>query len=132
MVYPNAGLPNELGEYDELPETTAALVREWAEARPGQHPGRLLRIHPGAYRRDCRACRRASCEPVTRLAGLPFHGAPESPIPLERETPAGRAQNPCAPRKRGGLIDSSRPLQIARFVNIGERTNVTGSPRSRS
>ena len=32
MVYPNAGLPNELGAYDELPETTAALVGEWAEA----------------------------------------------------------------------------------------------------
>ena len=32
MVYPNAGLPNELGEYDEMPETTAALVREWADA----------------------------------------------------------------------------------------------------
>ena len=30
MAYPNAGLPNELGEYDERPETTAALVREWA------------------------------------------------------------------------------------------------------
>ena len=30
MVYPNAGLPNELGEYDELPETTAGLVGEWA------------------------------------------------------------------------------------------------------
>jgi 5-methyltetrahydrofolate--homocysteine methyltransferase len=32
MVYPNAGLPNDLGEYDELPEQTAAFVREWAEA----------------------------------------------------------------------------------------------------
>ncbi|QQN73019.1 homocysteine S-methyltransferase family protein [Croceicoccus sp. YJ47] len=31
MVYPNAGLPNELGEYDEMPDTTAALVREWAD-----------------------------------------------------------------------------------------------------
>ena len=31
MVYPNAGLPNELGEYDELPDTTAGLVGEWAE-----------------------------------------------------------------------------------------------------
>jgi 5-methyltetrahydrofolate--homocysteine methyltransferase len=30
MVYPNAGLPNELGEYDEQPATTAGLVREWA------------------------------------------------------------------------------------------------------
>jgi 5-methyltetrahydrofolate--homocysteine methyltransferase len=32
MSYPNAGLPNELGEYDELPAQTAALLREWAEA----------------------------------------------------------------------------------------------------
>lgn len=34
MVYPNAGLPNDLGAYDELPETTALLVGEWA--RSGQ------------------------------------------------------------------------------------------------
>ncbi|WP_174298271.1 homocysteine S-methyltransferase family protein [Sphingomonas bacterium] len=32
MVYPNAGLPNELGEYDEMPVTTAGLVGEWAHA----------------------------------------------------------------------------------------------------
>ena len=32
MVYPNAGLPNELGAYDEAPETTAGLVYEWAGA----------------------------------------------------------------------------------------------------
>ncbi len=32
MVYPNAGLPNDLGEYDELPDETAALVKEWADA----------------------------------------------------------------------------------------------------
>lgn len=31
LAYPNAGLPNELGQYDEQPATTAALVREWAE-----------------------------------------------------------------------------------------------------
>ncbi|WP_221795047.1 homocysteine S-methyltransferase family protein [Aquisediminimonas sediminicola] len=31
MIYPNAGLPNDLGEYDELPAQTAALVREWAD-----------------------------------------------------------------------------------------------------
>ena len=31
MAYPNAGLPNDLGEYDELPETTAALVKVWAQ-----------------------------------------------------------------------------------------------------
>ena len=32
MIYPNAGLPNELGAYDEMPETTAGLVGEWARA----------------------------------------------------------------------------------------------------
>jgi 5-methyltetrahydrofolate--homocysteine methyltransferase len=32
MVYPNAGLPNELGEYDELPHQTAGFVGEWAQA----------------------------------------------------------------------------------------------------
>ena len=31
MAYPNAGLPNELGEYDEAAEQTAAQVRDWAK-----------------------------------------------------------------------------------------------------
>ncbi|MCA1653249.1 MAG: homocysteine S-methyltransferase family protein [Sphingomicrobium sp.] len=31
MAYPNAGLPNELGEYDEQAATTAGYMREWAE-----------------------------------------------------------------------------------------------------
>ena len=31
MAYPNAGLPNELGEYDEQPVTTAGFMREWAD-----------------------------------------------------------------------------------------------------
>ncbi|PZU08530.1 homocysteine S-methyltransferase family protein [Sphingomonas sp.] len=31
MIYPNAGLPNDLGAYDELPETTGGFIREWAE-----------------------------------------------------------------------------------------------------
>ncbi len=30
-VYPNAGLPNELGAYDEPPDMTAKLVRGWAQ-----------------------------------------------------------------------------------------------------
>jgi 5-methyltetrahydrofolate--homocysteine methyltransferase len=31
-AYPNAGLPNEFGEYDETPEMTARHIREWAES----------------------------------------------------------------------------------------------------
>jgi 5-methyltetrahydrofolate--homocysteine methyltransferase len=30
-IYPNAGLPNDMGAYDELPEQTAALIKDWAE-----------------------------------------------------------------------------------------------------
>jgi 5-methyltetrahydrofolate--homocysteine methyltransferase len=32
MAYPNAGLPNELGEYDEAAEETAAQIRDWVES----------------------------------------------------------------------------------------------------
>ncbi len=31
MAFPNAGLPNELGQYDELPEKTAELIKVWTE-----------------------------------------------------------------------------------------------------
>jgi len=34
MAYPNAGLPNELGEYDEAAAETAAQVRDWATSGP--------------------------------------------------------------------------------------------------
>lgn len=30
-VYPNAGLPNEMGEYDETPEVTGGFMKDWAE-----------------------------------------------------------------------------------------------------
>ena len=32
MAYPNAGLPNDLGEYDEHPHTTGGLIGEWAQS----------------------------------------------------------------------------------------------------
>jgi 5-methyltetrahydrofolate--homocysteine methyltransferase len=31
MVYPNAGLPNAFGGYDEAPDTTGGLIHDWAE-----------------------------------------------------------------------------------------------------
>lgn len=79
MVYPNAGLPNELGAYDELPEQTAAMVREWAEAGQVNVLGGCC----GSTPRHIAAMARAveglaprvipSQAPITRLAGLePF------------------------------------------------------------
>lgn len=79
MVYPNAGLPNELGQYDELPEQTAALVREWAEAGQvnvlggccGSTPAHIAAIAKAAQGLPPRQIPRLDA--VTRLAGLePF------------------------------------------------------------
>ena len=58
-AYPNAGLPNEFGQYDESPEYMARLIGEFAAGRPRQHRRRLLRHHAGPYRGDCRRRRPA-------------------------------------------------------------------------
>jgi 5-methyltetrahydrofolate--homocysteine methyltransferase len=79
MVYPNAGLPNELGQYDELPEETAALVREWAAAGQvnvlggccGSSPAHIAAIARAAKGLPPRVI--PQLDAVTRLAGLePF------------------------------------------------------------
>lgn len=79
MVYPNAGLPNELGQYDELPEETAALVREWAAAGQvnvlggccGSTPAHIAAIARAAQGLPSRQI--PQLDAVTRLAGLePF------------------------------------------------------------
>lgn len=79
MVYPNAGLPNELGQYDEGPDETAGYVSEWARAGQvnvlggccGSTPEHIAAIARSA--RDF-APRQLPRPPVeTRLAGLePF------------------------------------------------------------
>jgi 5-methyltetrahydrofolate--homocysteine methyltransferase len=79
MVYPNAGLPNELGAYDEAPETTAGLVRDWAENGQvnvlggccGSTPAHIQAIAEAVRELPPRAIPTAPVR--TRLAGLePF------------------------------------------------------------
>ncbi len=79
MVYPNAGLPNELGEYDEMPDTTAGLVGEWAEAGQVNILGGCCGSTPAHIAAMAGAVAGLAprklpvLEPVTRLAGLePF------------------------------------------------------------
>lgn len=79
MVYPNAGLPNELGQYDEMPETTAGLVHEWVEAGQVNVLGGCCGSTPAHIAAIAKACeglpprQLPQLEPVTRLAGLePF------------------------------------------------------------
>ncbi len=76
MAYPNAGLPNELGEYDEAAEQTAAQVHEWAESKLvnivggccGTTPSHIAAI-AGAVR-DCTPRAVPAARSGTLLAGL--------------------------------------------------------------
>ena len=76
MVYPNAGLPNDLGEYDELPEQTAALVRDWADDGQVNILGGCCGSTPAHIGAIARAVagltpRHVKVQPViTRFAGL--------------------------------------------------------------
>jgi 5-methyltetrahydrofolate--homocysteine methyltransferase len=79
MAYPNAGLPNDLAEYDELPETTAQLIGQWLDdglvnivgGCCGTTPAHIAAIAKAV---EGRAPRNIPQPPVvTRLAGLePF------------------------------------------------------------
>jgi 5-methyltetrahydrofolate--homocysteine methyltransferase len=69
MVYPNAGLPNDLGAYDEAPETTAGLVGEWA--RSGQV--NILGGCCGSTPEHIRAI-------ADTVAGLPPRALPQVPV----------------------------------------------------
>lgn len=75
-VYPNAGLPNDMGAYDEPPELTAKLVRKWAEAGwinvvggcCGTTPAHIKAIADAV--RDLPPRRPPSLVPALRLSGM--------------------------------------------------------------
>ena len=52
--YPNAGLPNAFGGFDESPEMMAQTLAEFAVERLAEPGRRLLRLHAGTYPRHCR------------------------------------------------------------------------------
>lgn len=76
MIYPNAGLPNELGEYDEQPDTTAGLVKDWADHGQvnilggccGSSPAHIAAIAKAVANSAPRTV--PSPEPAMKLAGL--------------------------------------------------------------
>ena len=101
FVYPNAGLPNELGEYDQQPKDMSAIIEEFAEdglvnmvgGCCGTTPDHIEAISSAVKNKKPRKI--PTVDTYTRLRGLePFVIRPES-----------------------------------NFINIGERTNVTGSAR---
>ncbi len=100
-AHPNAGLPNELGGYDESPQFMASHLAEWADAG-------LVNIVGG--------CCGTTPEHIRAIAEAVSGKAPR--VAPER-----------APRLR---LSGLEPLVVGpelNFVNVGERTNVTGSAR---
>jgi 5-methyltetrahydrofolate--homocysteine methyltransferase len=101
--YPNAGLPNAFGEYDETPDDTAGIIEEFADSGLvnivggccGTTPGHIAQIAAQVAGRKPR--QRATPAPACRLAGL-------EPLTINKDLG---------------------------FVNVGERTNVTGSAKFR-
>ncbi len=99
--YPNAGLPNAFGGFDETPERMGADLRDFAShgwvnivgGCCGSTPDHIRAIAEGV--KDCAPHKKVHVPRVTRLSGL-------EPLTIRPE---------------------------ANFVNIGERTNVTGSPK---
>ncbi len=102
FAYPNAGLPNAFGGYDETPEQMTPKLREWAESG-------LLNLVGGCCG-TTDAHIRAIAEAVDGLA-------PRVPPPPPRGVSAFAGLEPLWIRP-----DSN-------FTMIGERTNVTGSKR---
>ncbi|MET0364992.1 MAG: homocysteine S-methyltransferase family protein [Sphingobium sp.] len=76
LAYPNAGLPNELGQYDELPEKTASLIAEWQREGLVNMVGGCCGTTPAHIGATARALSGLSPRTVpdvpvhTRLAGL--------------------------------------------------------------
>jgi 5-methyltetrahydrofolate--homocysteine methyltransferase len=102
-AYPNAGLPNEFGRYDETPEQMAAQIAGFARDGIVNLVGGCCGSSPDHIRAIAEAVRGIAPRPIPeftplmRLSGL-------EPYTLTKDIP---------------------------FVNIGERTNVTGSAKFR-
>lgn len=101
MVYPNAGLPNQFGNYDETPEMMAGFVRDFLEEG-------FVNIIGG--------CCGTTEEHIRNLAALATGYKP-------RVVPK---------RKHELRLSGLEPLLVfkgSNFINIGERTNVSGSKK---
>jgi len=100
-AYPNAGLPNEFGEYDETPEFMAEEIGDWAA-------NGWLNIVGG--------CCGTTPEHIKAIADAVSGHPPRELLEIE-------------PRLRLSGLEALNIGPDSLFVNVGERTNVTGSAR---
>ncbi|MEM1140815.1 MAG: methionine synthase, partial [Pseudomonadota bacterium] len=102
-AHPNAGLPNEFGEYDETPEQMAAVLKTFVEDG-------LVNVVGG--------CCGTTPEHIAAIADLVDRAAP-------------RTIKPRTPYLRLSGLEPFTLTPEVNFVNVGERTNVTGSAKFR-
>ena len=102
-IYPNAGLPNEFGEYDQLAEEMAEIVGEFAELG-------FVNILGG--------CCGTTSDHISAISAAAAQNKPR-PIPEIDK------------RLRLSGLEPFTMTDDIRFVNVGERTNVTGSAKFR-
>jgi 5-methyltetrahydrofolate--homocysteine methyltransferase len=99
--YPNAGLPNAFGDYDETPDQTGELLREFAESG-------LVNIVGG--------CCGTTAEHIRAIARE-----------VQRVAPRRPPEPPKLTRFSG--LETLTITPESNFIMVGERTNVTGSKR---
>jgi 5-methyltetrahydrofolate--homocysteine methyltransferase len=126
--YPNAGLPNAFGEYDEQPADTAAALREFASSGFVNIVGGCCGTTPDHIRQIAAAVEELPPRPVEQLhhGGQRGHGGQEISEP--QAAAAVSASSAAKFTQFAGLeVLTIRP--DSNFQMIGERTNVTGSKR---
>ncbi len=75
LAYPNAGLPNAFGEYDETPEQTAGFVAEWLEDGWLNLVGGCCGTTPDHIREIAKAARNGTPrDPITREQAMRLSG----------------------------------------------------------
>jgi 5-methyltetrahydrofolate--homocysteine methyltransferase len=114
--YPNAGLPNAFGQYDELPAETAELVKDFAASG-------FVNIVGG--------CCGTTPDHIAGIAGAVDGFAPR-PLPVRSPLSAASSPLPAGGSQPYTVLSGLEPLTIrpdSNFQMIGERTNVTGSAK---
>jgi 5-methyltetrahydrofolate--homocysteine methyltransferase len=112
--YPNAGLPNAFGEYDERPEETATLLRDFAASG-------FVNVLGG--------CCGTTPDHIRAIAAA-VDGVAPRPLPSDSWLGAASREPRPAPREHYSQFSGLEVLTIrpdSNFQMIGERTNVTGS-----
>jgi 5-methyltetrahydrofolate--homocysteine methyltransferase len=121
-IYPNAGLPNPMSDtgFDETPDVTSSLLKEFAEAGFVNIAGGCCGTTPEHIR--------AIAQEVASIAprSIPTSGALTNPSP-EGEGMRPEGERDVKPALRLAGLEPFNVDDQSLFVNVGERTNVTGS-----